>query len=110
MGTSWKCADTYLVFVQVEQRHLAVPYHRGCVGLNHIAFHATSRQQVDSLATQLKQRGVTLLYHERYPYAGGKGHYAVYFEDPDKIKVELVAPEFSGRTPNVWHGSADERL
>ena len=102
MGKSWKCGDTYLVFVQVEQRHLAVPYHRGRVGLNHVAFHATSRQQVDSLATQLKQRGVTLLYHERYPYAGGEGHYAVYFEDPDKIKVELVASEIAERCQARW--------
>ncbi len=28
-----------------------------------------------------------------HPYAGGDDHYAVYFEDPERIKVELVAPE-----------------
>jgi hypothetical protein len=28
-----------------------------------------------------------------HPYAGGTDHYAVYFEDPDRIKVEVVAPE-----------------
>ncbi|MFW5781866.1 MAG: hypothetical protein ACOCWO_01085 [Candidatus Muiribacteriaceae bacterium] len=28
---------------------------------------------------------------KRYPYAGGKGYYALYFEDPMRMKVEVVA-------------------
>ena len=68
------------------------PYHRCRVGLNHLAFHADSRQQVDEMTEKLKGRGVTLLYTDRHPFAGGENHYAVYFEDPDRIKVELVAP------------------
>ncbi len=37
-------------------------------------------------------RGCPVLYRDRHPYAGGSTHYAVYTEDPDRIKVELVAP------------------
>ena len=29
------------------------------------------------------------IYDDKYPYAGGAEHYAVYFEDPDRIKVEI---------------------
>ena len=69
-----------------------ITYHRGRVGLNHIAFHANSRQDVDEMTKKLENRGVKILYSERHPFAGGKDHYAVYFEDPDRIKVEFVAP------------------
>lgn len=91
-GQSWKIEDTYIVFVQAEERFLDVQYHRSRVGLNHLAFHADSRQQVDDMTKKLKNRGVTLLYTKQNPFAGGVDHYAVYFEDPDRIKVELVAP------------------
>jgi catechol 2,3-dioxygenase-like lactoylglutathione lyase family enzyme len=91
-GTSWKLADTYLVFVQTEERFLDVPYHRSRVGLNHLAFYAESREHVDNITRKLIEKGIKILYEDRHPFAGGKEHYAVFFEDPDRIKVELVAP------------------
>lgn len=91
-GTSWKCGETYIVFVQAEERFLDIPYHRSRVGLNHLAFHARSIEQVDQLTEQLREKGITILYQDKHPYAGGGSHYAVYFEDPDRIKVEVVAP------------------
>ncbi|MFP5112449.1 VOC family protein [Bacillaceae bacterium C204] len=91
-GISWKHGETYLVFVQTEERFLNVPYHRSRVGLNHLAFHAVSREQVNQITLQLKEKGINILYQDKHPYAGGDAHYAVFFEDPDRIKVELVAP------------------
>jgi catechol 2,3-dioxygenase-like lactoylglutathione lyase family enzyme len=91
-GRSWKIGDTYLVFVQTEARFLDVSYHRSRVGLNHLAFHAESRQHVDSLTETLKSNGIPILYENRHPFAGGKDYYAVFFEDPDRMKVEIVAP------------------
>ncbi|MFJ7755377.1 VOC family protein [Peribacillus muralis] len=91
-GKSWRLAEMYIVFVQAKEKYLDVPYHRGRVGLNHLAFHASSRLQVDELTTKLRSRGVPVLYADKHPFAGGEGHYAVYFEDPDRMKVELVAP------------------
>ncbi|MCA9563474.1 MAG: VOC family protein [Myxococcales bacterium] len=90
-GTSWKCGETYLVFVQTEEAHLEPPYHRCKTGLNHLAFHAGSRENVDRLVRGLREREATLLYEDRHPYAGGEDYYAAFFEDPDRIKVELVA-------------------
>ncbi|MEO2077945.1 MAG: VOC family protein [Bacillus sp. (in: firmicutes)] len=97
-GISWKYGETYLVFVQVEERFLDVPYHRSRVGLNHLAFHAESQEHVDRITEQLKEKGVPILYQDRHPFAGGNSHYAVFFEDPDRIKVELVAPKVVDQT------------
>lgn len=91
-GFSYKHDNTYIVFVQTEAKFLDVPYHRCRVGLNHLAFHAQSRVQVDEITVELLQRSIKLLYTDKHPLAGGDNHYAVYFEDPDRMKVELVAP------------------
>jgi len=91
-GISWQFEHTYLVFVQTEDRFLEAGYHRSRIGLNHLAFHAQSRDQVDEITQKLKNMGVPILYMDKHPYAGGENYYAVFFEDPDRIKVELVAP------------------
>jgi len=92
-GISWEYEETYIVFVQAKERYMDVPYHRSRVGLNHLAFHAQSKEQVNQITAQLKEKGITILYQDKHPFAGGDSHYAVYFEDPDRIKVELVAPK-----------------
>ena len=90
-GQSWQLGETYLVFVQAQHKYDDYPYHRCGVGLNHLAFHAESRQQVDDVTEALRARQVQILYEDRHPYAGGPDYYAVFFEDADRIKVELVA-------------------
>jgi catechol 2,3-dioxygenase-like lactoylglutathione lyase family enzyme len=91
-GISWKYNETYLVFVQVEDRFMDIPYHRCRVGLNHLAFQVASHQHMVELTTKLSKKGISFLYPDQHPFAGGKDYYAVFFEDPDRIKVELVAP------------------
>ena len=71
---------------------MEIPYHRCGVGLNHLAFHAESRDEVDEMTEKLNHRGIKILYEDRRPFAGGEDYYAVFFEDPDRIKVEFVAP------------------
>jgi hypothetical protein len=60
--------------------------------LHHVEISGNSRAHVDEIAAWVKASGFTSLYEEKYPYAGGKNYYAVYCEDPDRIKVEVVAP------------------
>lgn len=91
-GVSYLCGSTYLCFVQAPAKYLDAGYHRKRVGLNHLAFHATSRAHVDQVALWVKSTGFTSLYQDKYPYAGGPDYYALFCEDPDRIKVELVAP------------------
>ena len=64
-------------------------FHRHRVGLCEIAFTADSREQIDNLAKQISANGgkVTDLPKE-YDYL--PGYYAVFFTDPDGMKLELV--------------------
>lgn len=91
-GASYKLGDSYLVFVQASPERVKNGYHRGRVGLSHLAFHASSRRQVDDMTAWVRKSGYAVLYPDRHPHAGGRDHYALYCEDPDRIKVELVAP------------------
>lgn len=90
LGISYILGDTYLVFVQVEDKHLGIPYHRCRAGLNHLAFHGGSKAFVDEITEKLKRSGTKILYEDKHPYAGGPDYYAVYFEDPDRMKVEIT--------------------
>jgi catechol 2,3-dioxygenase-like lactoylglutathione lyase family enzyme len=65
-------------------------FHKDRVGLCEIAFAAASRDEVDQLALELADRGATVLTAPRdYPeYV--PGYYAVFFADPDGLKLELV--------------------
>ena len=82
----------YLTFVQREDKHAALSYHRCAVGLNHLAFGVDDRAAVDALHTYAVDNGIPRLYDEKYPFAnGGTDYYALFVEDPDRIKVEFVA-------------------
>jgi catechol 2,3-dioxygenase-like lactoylglutathione lyase family enzyme len=91
-GRSYKLDDTYIVFVQADESLAAAGYDRRRVGLNHLAFSAASRQQVDEITRWVRENNFRVLYEDRHPFAGGPEYYALYCEDPDRIKVEVVAP------------------
>ena len=88
-GISWKKGRTYIVFVQTKKKYINVPYHRCRVGLNHLAFHAQSKKDVDKMTENLKKRNIKILYIDKHPHAGGSKYYGVFFEDPDRIKIEF---------------------
>jgi catechol 2,3-dioxygenase-like lactoylglutathione lyase family enzyme len=59
------------------------------VGLHHLAFEAWSRGSVDERADWLVARGAEIESGpEEYAYL--PGYYAVFFYDPDGIKLEIV--------------------
>lgn len=89
-GISYIFEKSYIVFVQTEDKYLDVPYHRCRAGLNHLAFYGGTNAFVDEMTEKLRSRGVTILYEEKHPYAGGPDYYAVFFEDPDRMKVEII--------------------
>jgi len=83
--------DGYLTFVQVSNKYNTVSYHRCRVGLNHLAFCVADRAAVDSLRQYCVDEGIAILYDDRYPFAnGGDDYFALFIEDPDRIKVEFV--------------------
>jgi glyoxylase I family protein len=64
-------------------------YDRYRVGLHHLAFEAVSRSTVDERADWLRERGAELESGpEEYGYQ--PGYYAVFFYDPDGLKLEIV--------------------
>ncbi|WP_057463809.1 VOC family protein [Pseudovibrio sp. POLY-S9] len=86
--------DAYLTFVQVSPQYESHAYHRCGVGLNHLAFSVKSREQVDLIRHHCRTEDIPMLYDEKYPFAnGGTDYYALYLEDPDRIKVEFVAEQ-----------------
>lgn len=88
-GRSWIKGSTYLVLKRATN---SGSFDRQSAGLNHLAFHARSHKQVDELTDSIRERDdSTVLYDEKHPYAGG--YYALYCEDPEGIKVEIVGPE-----------------
>ena len=74
---------------QAQSDAHAVPYDRYGVGLHHLAFSAASRATVDERAAWLLEQGAVVESGPR-EYAYTPGYYAVFFHDPDGIKLELV--------------------
>lgn len=69
-------------------RH-AVPHDRYAPGLHHLAFHVPSRAEVEAMHARLQQLGATVLdAPAEYDYT--PGYYALFFADPDGLKLEVV--------------------
>lgn len=91
-GRSWRLGTTYLVIEQ-SPAMTASEHDRLRPGLNHLAFQAGTRSQVDDLVAAAPPHGWTLLFPDRHPYAGGPEHYAAYLASADGFEVELVGCE-----------------
>jgi catechol 2,3-dioxygenase-like lactoylglutathione lyase family enzyme len=66
-----------------------VSHDRYAVGVHHLALEAPSREVVDERAEWLRARGAQI---ESGPgeYDYSPGYYALFFYDPDGIKLEIV--------------------
>jgi catechol 2,3-dioxygenase-like lactoylglutathione lyase family enzyme len=72
-----------------ESRSAGPPVDRYALGLHHLAVSADSRARVDECARRLHARGAELESEPReYDYI--PGYYAVFFSDPDGLKLEVV--------------------
>jgi catechol 2,3-dioxygenase-like lactoylglutathione lyase family enzyme len=89
--------STKIVLCPTEERFLADGYHRKRTGLNHLAFYADSKEQVDRLHSEiLRKNAIPCLYEEKP--SGEEDYYAVFFEDPDRFKIEVVySPGYCGQ-------------
>ncbi|MBM3257381.1 MAG: VOC family protein [Candidatus Liptonbacteria bacterium] len=66
------------------------PYAFGAPGLHHFCFKAKSPQEVDDVHAFLVERGVFIFDPPaKYPEYT-ESYYAVFFADPDGIKLELA--------------------
>lgn len=67
-------------------------YHRRNTGLNHLAFGVATKEEVDKFYNEfMGPRGIPALYNSpKYFPEYTPTYYAVYFEDPDRIKLEVI--------------------
>lgn len=76
--------------MRAEGPNAARTHDRYSPGLHHLAWRAESRADVDALHALLRRIGATVLDapadYPRY----GEGYYAVFFADPDGLKLEYV--------------------
>lgn len=96
LGHRWPVGQTWVLgtaYISIESGPdvQPLPLERTRPGVNHVAFWAGSRAEVDDLVVESGHHGWTLLFADRHPYAGGEQHYAAYLEDADGYEVELVA-------------------
>ena len=89
-GRSWRLGNVYIV-VEQSPALTSDSFDRLRPGLNHLAFHAGSTDEVDELARAALGHGWGLLFAETHPYAGGSEHYAAYLSNADGFEVEFVA-------------------
>jgi glyoxylase I family protein len=86
---------------------IASPEHRGsrhdryAPGLHHLAFNADSRDEVDRFHDLLVRIGARVL-DPPTEYNYEPGYYAVFFSDPDNLKLELVHVPSEG-SQGYWH-------
>jgi catechol 2,3-dioxygenase-like lactoylglutathione lyase family enzyme len=68
-------------------------HDRYAPGLHHVAFHADSRETVDEVHARVSDAGGRVL-DAPADYSGQRGYtdgyYAVFFADPDGVKLEVV--------------------
>jgi catechol 2,3-dioxygenase-like lactoylglutathione lyase family enzyme len=69
--------------------HRIAQNDRNAPGFNHLAFNAEDRSDVEKMYALLNQMGATILAAPaEYPYS--PGYFAVYFTDPDGLKLEFA--------------------
>jgi catechol 2,3-dioxygenase-like lactoylglutathione lyase family enzyme len=79
---------THIGLREAQTRELG-RYDRYALGLHHHCFEAFSRADVDERAAWLEERGAEIESHpQEYGYM--PGYYALFFYDPDGIKLEIV--------------------
>ncbi|MEK9179889.1 MAG: VOC family protein [Patescibacteria group bacterium] len=87
----WGHGQGDIWIIKTEKNYCKAGFHRKRTGLNHLAFFVKSRKIVDQWHTYLKKHKISVLYGgpKEYPQYND-GYYSVFFEDPDRIKLEIL--------------------
>lgn len=77
------------VAIGLRERRVDGDFDRYRLGVHHVCFSATSRDQVDERAAWLREQGAEI---ESGPaeYGYSEGYYAAFFYDPDGLKLEIA--------------------
>ena len=96
----WSNSKTLFWIAAADSQGRRHKYRKGDIGFHHYAFELSSRDEVDALGTFLEKHEMTVLDPPGEYY--GRNYYAVYFADPDGMKLEgmiWAAPKRKRRPP-----------
>ena len=95
----WSNGKTLFWIAAADAEGRKRKYRKGDVGFHHYAFELSSRKDVDELGAFLEKNGMTVIDPPGEYY--GENYYAVYFADPDGMKLEgmIWAPPENKRKP-----------
>ncbi len=82
----WSNRKTLFWIAAADAQGRKRKYRKGDIGFHHYAFELSSRDDVDELGAFLENNGMTVLDPPGEYY--GRNYYAVYFTDPDGMKLE----------------------
>ncbi len=104
----WSNGKTLFWIAAADAQGRKRKYRKGDIGFHHYAFELASRDDVDELGAFLERNGMTVLdppgeYH-------GRNYYAVYFTDPDGMKLEgmIWAPPRKPKKPKRKPGASEK--
>lgn len=89
-GQAWELGSLYIV-IEAGPDVLPGRHERRRAGLNHLAFHAGTPEEVEAVVAEAGGHGWSLMFADKHPYAGGPGHHGAYLESGEGFEVELVA-------------------
>lgn len=83
-----------IILSPAAAEHRDAGFHRKRIGLNHLALYASSKEEVDTYyQAVMRTNNIPSLYHDGPD--GDENYYSVLFEDPDRMKIEVVfAPRY----------------
>jgi catechol 2,3-dioxygenase-like lactoylglutathione lyase family enzyme len=82
----WSNGRTLFWIAAADARGKKRKHRKGDIGFHHYAFELSSRQDVDALGAFLVRNRMTVIDPPGEYY--GRSYYAVYFADPDGMKLE----------------------
>lgn len=91
-GASFDKDGTSIWLEQAPEDGLKQKHTRRAPGLNHLAFKLGSKEEVNKFYEDfIKQKSIPTLYDSPKAFPDyADDYYAVFFEDPDKIKLEVA--------------------
>ena len=86
----WNNGETMFWIGEADAEGKRRPHRRGDIGYHHYAFELAARQEVDELYAFLLAEKIEVVDPPAdYPHYG-EGYYAVFFLDPDGLKLEAM--------------------
>ncbi len=87
-AAGWSNGKTLFWIGEADAEGKKHPHRIGNIGYHHYAFELGQRRDVDDLGEFLKSKHATIVDPPGEYYEGG--YYAVYFLDPDGLKLEAM--------------------